>query len=216
MKINSTEWIKKKNSIFNSIFPREYNFEDMLAIQAEMTLNGVECFLKWLENNPVTEPLALEKNAVDVDSMRHDMEEKLINAFSTPFDRQDIYTLSRNMDYILNYSKETAREMYAFGVAPDDAILNMAFALHSGTKSMAEAVKIMKSEKITVEKKIREARKHMHEINDLYVTGMTEILNNDNAIEALKKREIYHHLKDAGRALQRTVDLLHKAVVGLN
>ena len=33
---------KMKQNIFNSIFPREYNFEEMLAEQADKTLAGVE------------------------------------------------------------------------------------------------------------------------------------------------------------------------------
>jgi hypothetical protein len=32
---------------------------------------------------------------------------------------------------------------------------------------------------------------------------------------SLKKREIYHHLRDAGRNLSITVDILHRIVVGV-
>jgi hypothetical protein len=34
-------------------------------------------------------------------------------------------------------------------------------------------------------------------------------------MDVLKRREIYHHLRDAGRALQNTVDILHTVVVGI-
>jgi len=44
--------------------------------------------------------------------MRHLMEDRLINSFSTPFDRQHIYDLSRQMDYIQNFSEETAISRY--------------------------------------------------------------------------------------------------------
>ncbi|MCU0629529.1 MAG: DUF47 family protein, partial [Methanoregulaceae archaeon] len=110
---------KVKKNIFNSIFPREYNFEGMLAEQADKTLTGVETLVIWLNSDPLTYPVHLVQIEEEVDAMRHRMEDQLINSFSTPFDRQDIYDLSRQMDYLLNFSKETAIEMYTFGVGTD-------------------------------------------------------------------------------------------------
>ena len=62
---------------------------------------------------------------------------------------------------------------------------------------------------------IRKASDADHEIKALYVAGMAELFRTDDPMNALKKREIYHHLRDAGRALRRTLDILHHAVVGL-
>src|SRR5512139_428560 len=111
--------------LFAYIFPREYNFYAMLGEQADRTVAGVRSFANWLEVLPLVNPVHLEEIEVEVDHMRHAMEEKLISSFSTPFDRQDIYSISRQMDYILNFSLETAKEMYAFGVRPDPYILAM-------------------------------------------------------------------------------------------
>jgi len=55
----------------------------------------------------------------------------------------------------------------------------------------------------------------MRAIDDVYIHGMAVLFDQEDAIEALRKREIYHHLRDAGRALRLTVDILHHAVVGL-
>jgi uncharacterized protein Yka (UPF0111/DUF47 family) len=207
---------KEKKGIFGFIFPREYDFEGMLAYQAERTLEGVEIFVRWLHSTPLEEPTTLELIEDEVDSMRHDMQDKLISSFSTPFDRQDIYSLSRQMDYILNFSEETAREMYAFGVSPDPPILEMAEALLRGTLCMTEGVKIMSSDRMKVERAIRGAREAMREIEKIYITSMAELLHTEDAMNALRKREVYHHLRDAGRALRYTVDILHTALVGIS
>ncbi len=140
---------------------------------------------------------------------------KLINSFSTPFDRQDIYDLSRQMDYLLNFSKETAIEMYTFGVGADKTILAMAEALLRGTAFTVKGVKIMNTDKGGVEDLIRKASDADHEIKALYVAGMAELFRTDDPMNALKNREIYNHLRDAGRALRRTLDILHHSVVGL-
>ena len=216
MKDNYESRIKgKKKGIFNSIFPRQYDFEQMLVDQADRTLEGVCILVHWLKQSSHEEPLILAKIEDDVDNMRHDMEEILISSFSTPFDRQDIYGLSRQMDYILNFSNETAREMYAFRVCPDEPILSMAKALYLGTQSMADGVRVMKSEKSKVEVSIRIARDHTREIEDIYILSMADLLHTDDAMDALRRREIYHHLRDAGRALGSTLDILHNTIVGM-
>ncbi|MDN7024566.1 DUF47 family protein [Methanoculleus sp. FWC-SCC1] len=206
---------KNDRGIIDSILPREYDFEGMLADQAAETLAGVRTLVHWLDTEPLEKPAALLRIEEDVDEMRYDMEAKLIDAFSTPFDRQDIYTISRRMDYILNFSKETAQEMHAFGVRPDVPIRAMAAALLRGTEHVADAVNVMSSDRVRVEEMIQETREAINEIEAVYITSMAELLHTDDAMNALRKREIYHHLRDAGRALRDTVDILHTAVVGL-
>ncbi|MCU0631740.1 MAG: DUF47 family protein [Methanolinea sp.] len=206
----------RKRGLFQSIFPVEHDFEAMLASQAEKTLECVYTLAQWLGKIPLEEPQLLQQMEAGVDTMRYNMEERLLESFSTPFDRQDIYSLSRQMDYIVNYSYEIAREMYAFGVLPDDAIRSMADALLQGTRCTAAGVRAMSTDRKKVEDLIRSARRSMHIIDDLYIQSMADLFRTDNAMEAMRKREVYHHLRDAGRALRATVDILHHAVVGLS
>lgn len=207
---------KKRRGILNAIFPAEYDFEGMLAHQAERTLAGVRIFAGWLDETPLTKPAVLEKVEAEVDELRYRLEEKLLEAFSTPFDRQDIYSLSRQMDYILNFSRETATEMHAFRVEPDEHIRNMVRGLLAGTEQVCAAVSVISHDRVRVEQAIREARRAMRAIEADYIAGMQNLLNSGDPMTALRKREIYHHLRDAGRALRSTVDILHKAVVGIS
>ncbi len=206
---------ERKKNIFSAFFPVEYDFETMLSQQSERTVAGVHVFVTWLEMIPVTNPHELERIENEVDHMRHEMEDKLISSFSTPFDRQDIYIISRQMDYILNFAKETAKEMYAFGVQPDKPILDMARSLLSGTECISRAVKVINSDKDAVEEEIRHARDTYNVIEELYISGMADLLMTNDAMQALRTREIYHHLRDAGRAMRDTLDTLHNAVIDL-
>lgn len=199
--------------ILDKLFPVQYDFEQMLADQADRTLEGVEEFVDWLEHTPDEEPVALQRREDRVDTIRYDLEDKLRDAFFTPFDRQDIYSLSRQMDYILNYAHETSREMYAFSVLPDRPITDMAHALLRGTRHLCIGVKKMNANQKTLLLIIPEARRAMREIDDAYILGMQDLFLTVDIMSAMKKREIYHHLRDAGRALRSTVDLLHKTVV---
>lgn len=207
---------KKIRGLFDAIFPNEYDFEGMLAHQADRTLAGVRIFAGWLEKNPLPEPVLLREIEGEVDELRYRLEEKLHEAFSTPFDRQDIYSLSRQMDYILNFSRETATEMFSFGVDPDEHIRKMAGGLLYGTEQVCAAVRAISNDRAGVEQAIREARDAMRAIEADYIAGMQNLFSAGDPMVTLRKREIYHHLRDAGRALRQTVDTLHKAVVGIS
>jgi len=204
-----------KPGLFDAIFPREYDFHAMLEAQADRTVAGVRAFITWLETVPQKNPVELEGIENEVDHMRHAMEEKLISSFSTPFDRQDIYSISRQMDYILNYSRETAKEMYAFGVPPDPSIHAMAGYLLSGTERIARGVHALDEDKALVENEIRQARDAYNALEDRYIQSMAVLLMTSDAMQAIRTREIYHHLRDAGRAMRDTLDILHNAVIDL-
>jgi len=187
----------------------------MLAHQSDWTVSGVKAFVLWLETRPLSNPHELERIENEVDTMRHEMEDKLIRSFSTPFDRQDIYIISRQMDYILNFSKETAKEMYAFGVQPDTPIRDMAKYLLSGSECISRGIKNLNTDKDAVEEEIRHARDTYNLMEEVYISGMAELLRTNDAMNALRTREIYHHLRDAGRAMRDTLDVLHNAVIDL-
>ncbi|HOX34984.1 MAG TPA: DUF47 family protein [Methanoregulaceae archaeon] len=187
----------------------------ILKDQADRTVAGVSILVQWLRTTPHQNPNDLVRIEQDVDVLRHAMEEKLISSFSTPFDRQDIYSISRQMDYILNSSKETALEMYAFGVVADPPILAMAQYLHAGTFSIAEAIRVMNTDRERAEELIRQGREEYHRIEDMYITGMAKLFKTSDPMDAMKTLEIYHHLRYAGRALRDTLDILHNALIDL-
>jgi uncharacterized protein Yka (UPF0111/DUF47 family) len=206
----------QREGILSRILPREHDFLGMLTDQAALTLLGLEQFVAWVEAGCGADPEEIRRIEREADHMRYRFEETLLDAFSTPIDRQDLYSLSRQMDYILNFASETAREMYSFGVAPDEAIKKMAHLMYTGTRAVTEGVGVMSSNEVQTREHIREAREAMHGIEDAYIEGMTQLFNHDDSMEAFKRREIYHHLRDGGRALRGTVDVLHRAVVGLS
>lgn len=202
-------------SILDRIFPLEHDFLRMLVVQAEQTQSGVEALVTWLDTGCTGPPDEVRRIEREQDRMRYELEEALIDAFSTPFDREDLYSLSRQMDYILNFAAETAREMHAFGVGPDRAIGQMARLLLEGARAVVEGVGVMTTDEPRVRESIRKGRAALHRIEDAYIDGLAEVFQGTDAMDALRRREIYHHLRDGGRALRGTLDVLHRAVVGL-
>ncbi|HDP97011.1 MAG TPA: DUF47 family protein [Euryarchaeota archaeon] len=201
--------------LIDRIFPPKYDFYGMLKDQADATSDGVRALIEWLRANDHQEPREIVNIEQKADELRHRMEDQLIRAFTTPFDRQEIYMISRQMDQILNFSMSTAIEMRAFGVETDKYIISMAENLLSGTGLISEAIRIMERSPEEAENIIRTIRKQEHDIEHLYIEAMNLIFGSRDAVEALRKREIYHHLKDAARNLSITVDILHRIIVSV-
>ncbi len=207
---------ERKGWGFGSIFPPNYDFHAMLFAQADKTRGGVRALSDWLKTNDLrVPPEELQRIEQEADDMRHDMEKLLLNAFSTPFDRQDIYSISRQMDYILNFCLSTAIEMRAFGVHPDKATIGMTTSLQQGVEKVKEAIGIMAKDPAKADAMIRDIRRSEREIEVLYVASIAAVFDTDTPIDAMKKREVYHHLKDAGRTLSITIDILHRIIVEL-
>jgi len=106
--------------------------------------------------------------------------------------------------------------MFAFGVEPDAAIIQMSGELLKGTKCMAAGVIEIGSDHKSFEGQIRSARQAMHKFDDIYIESMARLFQIQDPMAAMKKSEVYHRLRDAEKALRATVDILHHVVVGIS
>ena len=206
----------RKGKGLGSIFPPKYDFLGMLMAQSDKNWEGVKALTDWLRIGDLGMPPSdLDRIEQEADDLRHNMESLLLEAFSTPFDRQDIYSISRQMDYILNFSLSTAIEMRAFKVRPDQAMTGMADNLLHGMEMVRDAIHIMTKDPAKASGMVRQMRRWEREIEVQYVTGLAALFDSNDPVEVMKKREIYHHMKDAGRALSITIDILHRIIVEL-
>ena len=129
-----------KRSLLDRMFPKEYDFHAMLRDQARITAEGIDAFVHWLDNGAKGPARRLDKKKREADDARWHMEGQLIQAFSTPFDRTDIYEISRQMDRIIDYASLTAREMVVFEIGPDEPINSMAGNLSKATRALSDAI----------------------------------------------------------------------------
>ena len=200
-------------NFWERLFPVKYDFHKMIKDQAEASTNVVGHLLNWLSSQSAEDYQLLLGEAAVADKCRFNMEDNLIEAFVTPFDRQDIYSLSVEMDRIVEYAISTLKEMEAFKVAPNPIILSMIKQLKVGTDQLAETIDFLKEYPRKSQIQIRNIRIVQLTIEDECRAGMVELFNNPDLMYVFKIREVYHHIKDAGIHLGYTTDVLHKIVV---
>ncbi|MCX6650977.1 MAG: DUF47 family protein [Methanomassiliicoccales archaeon] len=207
--------MEEKKGLLDGLFPPKYDFHAMLVSQADSTVEGVELLLAALRGERENHLRALVELDHRTDQFRHDMERKLGEAFSTPFDRQDIYSMSRQLEAVMNFARTTLVEMDAFDVEPDRCMLDMAEHLLVGTREVTEAMKVLGKGLDRTDLLIKKLRAEEELLEETYILGMREVFLLPDHMMVLKKREIYHHIKDAGRAMSATADILHRAAFGM-
>lgn len=205
----------EKRSIMERFFPDKCDFYEILDKQAEINAFGVDMLYKWVSSGTDEEKQKLLLYVNDADEARMSMESKLIEAFSNPFNKADIYSFSIGMDKIIKYTKSTLLSMETFEVAPDDTIIHMVGKLKEGTDFLLESINILKNNPIKSQENIIKMRATHTEIEQLYREGMATLFKTSDSMNAIKHREVYHHIKDASLNLEDTVDIFHRIVVRL-
>jgi len=204
-----------KQKFIDRLFPVKYNFYKMLSDQARMNLSGVDAMHKWLAGASGAEEQRLIQSVKDADVIRMDLEKNLIQAFSTPFDRGDIYSISVGMDKVIEYVQSTLLSMEAYDVPANNVITRMVENLRKGVAIFAEAIELLEREPLEAEMKIAGIRETHNVIEQLYRDGMTDEFKSNDPIDVAKHREVYHHIKDASANQEDAVNILHRIVVRL-
>jgi len=177
----------------------------MISEQAVATGKIVGTLLEWLESSSQEDHQGLLERLREADQSRLDMEKDLIEAFATPFDRLEIYSLSIQMSRIATYAQSTLLEMESFSVAADPTIRYMVKHLLDGVEQLARAIYFLKED----------ARQAQTLIEDHYRDGMRGLFEGQDLLRAMKYREVYHHIKDAATFMGYTTDVLHRIIVHL-
>ncbi|MDX1378482.1 MAG: DUF47 family protein, partial [Anaerolineales bacterium] len=101
------------------IFKRKPNkFQSLIEQQAAHAYEAMELLVKYLEtpNKEIADELALKEK--EADEVRRILIDELNRTFITPFDREDIFSLSRSIDDVVDYADTTVSEMAVLDVKP--------------------------------------------------------------------------------------------------
>ncbi len=110
----------------------------MLHEQARVTIDGLEGLLAWASGDPEggERVRTLEHEA---DDRKRDLRKALTDAYTTPIDAEDLYTMSVRLDAVMNGAKDAVRESEVMAIRPDEHVLAMCSLLVEGVRHLAEA-----------------------------------------------------------------------------
>ncbi len=200
------------------IFKKRRNvFIKLIHEQAALTLEGLELLKKY-----VTEPdqiiadklTAKEKEA---DEARRILIDELNRTFITPFDREDVFALSRAIDDVLDYAYSTMTEITILKVEPTPFMVRMCSLLRDATFELMEAVDQLQDHPgVTAEHSTR-AKALENRVEEVYREALAEMFSETDdvrhVVKMLKLREVYRHLSNAADRGDEAANVLADIIV---
>ena len=169
----------------------------MLCSQFEATLEGVDALAEWAKGDleKADEIRALEHRG---DELKRALEIALTTAFTTPREPEDLYALSRGIDWILNLSKDLVRESEVMECPPDAATAEMCARLAESVHLLAEAVGALHGDGATATAKASAALHAQRQIEKAYRDAMAALVAVDDLRELMSRRELYRRVARIG------------------
>jgi uncharacterized protein Yka (UPF0111/DUF47 family) len=220
---NNTWWRR----LWREIVPAMPDFQAMLEAQADNLHATMATLADYLVTCDPTLALRVHALVDEGHTLRDRNLGQLHHSFITPIDREDIYTLAMSIDHILDYVKNTVREVEVLQVESDDWMRHMTAELTKGVASLALGLAQFRAghaEEVAQTVQTRDAERS---IEDLYRDALQDMFNGeeylsltagnqppsvlaclDFVVSRIKRREVYRHISNAADRLARAGEAL--------
>jgi hypothetical protein len=197
----------------NFNFFKRTDFYKLLSDQAAKTQEGVAALVEFINNPTKENGIKVSQLEEEADEIRRILIDDLNRTFVTPIDREDIFSLSRTVDDVIDYAETTVEEMLILDIKTDPYIKQIVDILFDASKSVALAVKNIKEHPGVCIEHVIKARKSEHKIERLYRQALAELFNTNDVIKILKTREVYRHLSNSADRVASAANVISDILV---
>jgi hypothetical protein len=188
---------------------------DVLAVlrrQLEATVEGMDAFAAWAAGDASAADTvrACEHRA---DDAKKEVREALRAAFVTPLDPEDVFALSRGVDWLLNHAKDAINESEDMACPPDEALAKMAARLAEAVGHIAEAIGCLAGAEGDAAGPADAAIKAARRLERAYRAGMAALLESDDLRDVIGRRELYRRCSRMGENAADVAERVIYAVV---
>ena len=198
--------------------PRKKNrFLELLIRQAEFTVQGLDALRRYLREPDPRLIEELNRAEKEGDEVRRILVDELNNTFVTPFDREDIFALSLNIDDILDYANTTMDEIKLFGVEGNNYIERIVSLLADAALEIYRGVQeLQENPEVASDHAVR-AKALENRVEHVYREALADLFKTpkdfEGMVQILKLREIYRHLSNAADQGDEAADVIGDIVV---
>jgi predicted phosphate transport protein (TIGR00153 family) len=197
--------------------PRTDNFVKLLIEQAEYAVKGLEALLAYTRDGNPASAEAVRQYEKEADEVRRILVDELNRTFVTPMDREDIFSLSRAIDDILDYAYSTVDEMEVLHVTPNDYLQRMVSLLREAAGEVHLAMLRLKDHPSVATDHAQRAKALENRVESVYREAIAALFQDkaepERIVEMLKLREIYRHLSNAADRGDEAANIISDVVV---
>lgn len=185
---------------------------ELLLEQTDVTIGGLEAFAAWSQGDAAGAQTVRDAEHA-ADDIRRELHRSLRRAFSTPLDGEDLYALSERLDSVLNGAKNAVRESEVMRIAPDAPLASMAVELAAAVAHLRTAFAALVIDADAATGAADAAIRCEREIERIYRTAMSELLEVEDLREVIGRRELYRRYARLGDELVSVAERVWYALV---
>jgi len=189
------------------------DFSGMLYAQSEKVLEGLDALYAWAEGANDGTRKKIKDIEREADELRRILIEELNQTFVTPFDREDIFGLSRAIDDIMDYADRTVDEMEIYELKPNRFIIDMIDILRKAARELSDAIRLIQKYPSIALEHATKAKALENEMEHAYLRSLSNLFKGSDTVYMLKMREIYRHLSNAADRGDEAANLIGDIVV---
>jgi hypothetical protein len=156
---------------------------DFYALLEQHALKIFEAFralVGYLENQDTAEPERIYFLEREADDIWRVLIDRLNRTLITPFDREDIFSLSRAIDDIIDAAKSAVEEIRLFKVGSTKELLMKAKILQEGTLEIYDALKNLRRYPNVAIEHAKRAKATENQMNIVYLESLAALFDNEN------------------------------------
>ncbi|HET19043.1 MAG TPA: DUF47 family protein [Chromatiales bacterium] len=197
--------------------PKQDRFVDLLVKQAEITLEGMNALESYMKKRSDKYASAVIQAEKDADETRRILIDDLNRTFVTPIDREDIFSLSRAIDDVMDYAYTTVEEMRILDVEPNDYLRRLVSLLQDAAEEIHLAMLRLDSHPGVAAEHATRAKALENRVERVYREAVADLFSGPEDIhhvmEMLKLRELYRHLSNCADRGDEAANVIHDIVV---
>jgi uncharacterized protein len=205
--------------MFRRLKKRENIFLTLIHDQASLTLEGLDALKAYLDSPGPAASALINSKEKETDEARRILIDELNKTFVTPFDREDIFSLSRTIDDVLDYAYSTVTEMEVLKVAPTSFMIRMASLLRDAAYELSMAVDRLQDHPGVSNDHAQRAKALENRVEDVYREAIADLFSGaediQHVVKMLKMREVYRHLSNAADRGDEAANVIADIVVKL-
>jgi uncharacterized protein Yka (UPF0111/DUF47 family) len=184
----------------------------LLRAQLAVTIEGVDAFAVWARGD-VSAAQVVRDAEHRGDAAKRALLGALRAAFVTPLEPEDVFALSRGVDWILDYARDLISESEAMACAPDAVIAEMATLLGKAVREIDQGLAHLRADHDAATKAADAAISAERDLERAYYRGMAALLEVEDRSERIARRELYRRCVRIGEIVIDVSERVVYAVV---
>jgi predicted phosphate transport protein (TIGR00153 family) len=203
--------------MFNKLLPREEQYFTLFAQMTSYINDAAKTLVEMLsqrDGNYQEYVQRIKSIEHACDDLTHSVATRLNQSFITPFDREDIYMMSKALDDVVDLIDGAARAVVMYDIhETTEAAKQLAGIIQRMAVQLNEVVSILQKPKGVTERLV-ELHRLENEGDDIYQRAVGALFHeNRDPLEVIKWKDVYEKLEDTIDRSENVANIIEGVII---